>query len=321
MQLPVDIRIALDRMAEGQSLKSLAASYGSLSDRYRDSRADITNTALQIRSGDEALAYAIARMPATYAAAHDVLGRALETIPTLAPSTLLDLGAGPGTATLAALEHFHDLKELRLIEPNAHLRGLSQHFIQRAEQETFFEPATLSTADLSGGADLILLSYVLNETPSGDLEATLAKLWKASKQALVIIEPGTPEGYALILRIREFLLKEGARIAAPCPHDLTCPLAGSERWCHMSARVERSSLHRKIKDNASLGYEDEKFSYLVATRLASARPDARLIGHPHGQKLISVELCEQTGVARTRTLSKRDDDYKTLKKRDWGDPL
>lgn len=320
MQLPVDIRIALERMADGQSLKSLGLSYKSISDRYRGDRSG--NAVLQIRNADEALAYAIARMPATYGAVHDVLLRAIQTIPTLKPVTLLDLGAGPGTATLAALEHFHDLKELRLVEPNTHLAGLSKHLCRMEGCDLLFEPVTLSQADLNNRADLVMLSYVLNEIPEDDLYKTLDRLWDATKQALVIIEPGTPDGYNLVMKIRDHLLKKlGARIAAPCPHDLECPLRNTSLWCHMSARIERTSLHRKLKSDATLGYEDEKFSYLVATRLPSARPDARVIGHPHGQKLISLELCEQTGHARTRVLSKRDEDYKTAKKLEWGDAL
>lgn len=318
MQLPIDIRIALESMAQGQSLKSLGANYQTISDRYRETRG---NTTLQIRSAEEALAYALARMPATYGAAHDVIGRAVETIPNLDPRSLIDLGAGPGTATLAALEHFLHLDDITLVEPNAHLRGLAQHLCKHDGIDISFEPATLNTAALSHPADIVLLSYVLNEIPESDLDKTLEKLWDATKQALIIVEPGTPAGYALILKIREKLLQSGARIAAPCPHDLDCPLKDTSLWCHMSTRIERTALHRKIKADATLGYEDEKFSYIIATRLPAARPAARLIGHPHGQKLVSLELCEETGKATTRVLSKRDEDYKAAKKLEWGDGI
>lgn len=305
-------------MAQGRSLKSLGTNYQNISDRYRDTRG---NVVLQIRSADEALAYALARMPATYGAAHDVIGRAVETIPALDPHSLIDLGAGPGTATLATMEHFLHLKNITLVEPNAHLRGLAQHLCKHDTIDISFEPATLNTAALGNPADLVLLSYVLNEIPESDLDKTLEKLWDATKQALIIVEPGTPAGFELVLKIRAKLLQLGARIAAPCPHDLDCPLKETSLWCHMSTRIERTALHRKVKADASLGYEDEKFSYIVATRLPAARPSARLIGHPHGQKLISLELCEETGKAANRVLSKRDEDYKRAKKLEWGDPL
>lgn len=305
-------------MAEGRPLKTIAAGYQSISERYREARGD---TVLQIRSADEALAYAIARMPATYGAVHDVIGRAIETVPGLDPHSLLDLGAGPGTATLAAMEHFLHLKDIRLVEPNAHLAGLSKHLCHHQGIDIGFEAATLNQTELGVRADIVLLSYVLNEIAEGDLTAVLTRVWDTAKQALIIVEPGTPAGFALILKIRDHLLHAGARIAAPCPHDLTCPLKDTSLWCHMSTRIDRTALHRRVKEGAARGFEDEKFSYLVATRLPAARPAARLIGHPHGQKLISLQLCEQSGTAGTRVLSRRDDLYKTAKKLEWGDAL
>lgn len=318
MPLPVDVRIALDRMAQGQSTKALAQNYQSLSNRYRR---DSDDTVLQIRSPEEALAYAIARMPATYGAVHDVLSRAIQNIPELDPKSLLDLGSGPGTATLAAMEHFLHLEDIRLVEPNTHLAGLAKHLCAGVAAGILHETATLSKADLVTQADLVLLSYVLNEIPESELADTLGRLWSATKQALVIVEPGTPDGYALILKIRDTLLSLGATIAAPCPHELACPLKDTSLWCHMSARIERSALHRKVKSDATLNYEDEKFSYLVATKLPAVRAGARLIGHPHGQKLISLQLCDRDGTACTKTLSRRDENYKTAKKLEWGDSL
>lgn len=318
MAFPVDIRIALERMAEGLSLKSLGGAYQTMSDRYR--RKTVQDE-FQILSAEEALAYALARMPATYGAVSDVLRRAAQTIPDLNPKTILDLGAGPATATLAALECFPAIESARLIEPNAHLGGLAKALMHHRACEIVHERTTLALANLDQKSDLVLLSYVLNELPAEQIDRKTERAWNATAQALVIIEPGTPAGHALILKIRDRLLALGANIAAPCPHDMACPLAGTDGWCHMSARVERSSLHRKLKPDAALGYEDEKFSYLVATRLPVDRPASRLIGHPHGQKLVSLELCTKDGTAVTRTLSRRDDDYKRAKKLEWGDPL
>jgi ribosomal protein RSM22 (predicted rRNA methylase) len=86
---------------------------------------------------------------------------------------------------------------------------------------------------------------------------------EAARVALVVIEPGTPRGAGAIRTIREELLAAGAHMLAPCPAAMPCPLAAPD-WCHFAARVERSSLHRRIKEGA-LGYEDEKYSYVCAT--------------------------------------------------------
>ena len=97
----------------------------------------------------------------------------------------------------------------------------------------------------------------------------------------MIVEPGTPAGYERILAARARLIELGRVIVAPCPHQAACPMPPGKDWCHFGARVNRSALHRRVKD-ADLSYEDEKFSYVVAVRpeivASGARPAARRAG-------------------------------------------
>src|SRR6202044_2724366 len=78
-----------------------------------------------IRSETDALAYALARMPATYAAVTASLTALRQITPDFAPVTLLDVGAGPGTATWAAAEAFSSLRTFTLLDANAALRALA----------------------------------------------------------------------------------------------------------------------------------------------------------------------------------------------------
>ncbi|MGL1585795.1 small ribosomal subunit Rsm22 family protein, partial [Vibrio parahaemolyticus] len=48
-----------------------------------------------MRTSEDALAYALARMPATYAAIAASLNALAEVNPEFAPQSLLDIGAGP----------------------------------------------------------------------------------------------------------------------------------------------------------------------------------------------------------------------------------
>jgi ribosomal protein RSM22 (predicted rRNA methylase) len=164
--------------------------------------------------------------------------------------------------------------------------------------------------------DLVIAAYSL-----GEIQADLiARLWAAARVALVVIEPGTPRGTAAIAAMREQLLSMGAHMAAPCPAAMPCPLRDPD-WCHFAARVERTSLHRRLK-RAELGYEDEKFSYVAVVREPVEIFGARVLRHPqHRPGLIELELCTAAGTRHER-ISKRDKDrFRAARKTTWGSRL
>ena len=72
-------------------------------------------------------------MPATYAAAIAVLN-ALREVCDLAPRSLLDVGAGPGTAAFAATQAFPSLADIRLLESNAEMRALGAALLAQSDQ-------------------------------------------------------------------------------------------------------------------------------------------------------------------------------------------
>ena len=319
MQLPDTLRAAIEDLMSGRSTQELARHYQAISERYRR---EISAPSLQITNKEEALAYTASRLPATYGAVLQACRQARLSLPDFSPASLLDIGSGPGTAALAALYSWPDsLRDACLLEPNPHLREISHHLISTTGTATKHDDRTLSSASFTQSHDLVMSSYVLNEIRNLDLDQEIEKLWNATGQTLILIEPGTPLGFSIILQARSKLIELGTQLAAPCPHHLACPLAQQERWCHMSARIERSTLHKKVKCDSTLGYEDEKFSYLVASRTPAQRPSARLLGHPHGPKVMDLELCRADGRFMTETVSKRDPRYKAARKASWGDRL
>jgi ribosomal protein RSM22 (predicted rRNA methylase) len=309
MQLPAHLREIIEDMTESSAALARAAS--AVSARYRR---EAGVGPLAIASAEEARAYLAARSPATFCAAADVFSRFA-----LKPASILDIGAGPGTATLAALARWPEIREAALVEPNTHLRAAGADLLGRAHPEvkTVWRAEGIAAAGLPQ-ADLVVSGYMLNELPGGVREA-VRKMWQAARGALVIVEPGTPQGYQVILEARAALIEADAYIAAPCPHARACPLAGTEKWCHFSVRVERSRAHRRAKEGAVLAYEDEKFSYLVAVREKPAQIRARLIGRPRGTKVVEAQLCTVEGRAETVRVAKSDEDYKFFRKAEWGD--
>lgn len=316
MLLPDTLREKMETLLHGVSTEELAQHYKTMSDRYRRMSGA---AGFQIANRQEALAYMAARMPATFGAVAHVLNQLQEALPDFTPKTLLDGGSGPGTATRACFDIWPEIAQATLIEPNQPLRDISLDLL--SDMPCAYQAKTLDNADLSRLHDLTLLSYVLNELPEAAMLESIDRLWAATGKVLVILEPGTPLGAGLILKIRDRLIAAGAYIAAPCPHMQTCPLAGTEKWCHFSTRIDRSTAHRRLKNTDGLSYEDEKFSYLIASRIKPALPAARLIGHPHGSKLVTLELCKADGTADNKTLSKRDSFYKRAGKAKWGDAV
>ena len=82
-----DLTKALAVLLDGVSRKELAAAAQKLSAGYRRGA-----TSQAIVTPAQAAAYAVARMPATYAACAAVFGRIAEVVPAFAPSSLLDVG-------------------------------------------------------------------------------------------------------------------------------------------------------------------------------------------------------------------------------------
>jgi len=324
LDLPPDIKAGLTRLAHGVSRKAMAEHAAAQSRNYRAG-----GGSRGIATADDVLAYAFARMPATYAAAVAVFTAMRETLPAFQPRTMLDVGAGPGTATFAAVQAFETLDNILLIDTNPGLRKLALTLMAQADSETLRRAAdgrsyqqgnALAVLDNTKPADLVIASYVVGELADSDLADLAQLLWAATAGALVIIEPGTPAGYGRILRMRDELIAAGAHVAAPCPHERECPLR-PPHWCHFAQRLPRSRDHLHIK-GADVPFEDEKFSYVVLSRGKPQPIDARVLAPPKITKsAVSAKLCTDGGVV-TDTAARRDPDaYRRRKSWRWGDSV
>ena len=323
--LPPAVKALLDVKLHGVSRRDLAVRVARMTEAYRSGRA----SAHVIGGPQDALAYAVARMPATFAAVGAALARLGQRWPGFAPASLLDLGAGPGTATFAAREAWPGLAMATLVEPNAVLRSFGGEMLAAAPGLAVRWLTLAIDRDRAawGSADLVVASYLLIEldeaaagrSASAALEAT------ADCGALVLVEPGTPAGFARIRAARAALIGIGARIIAPCPGDGTrlqpaCPMAGTD-WCHFTVRLARSRDHKLVK-GADAPFEDERFAYLVATRQPSIVPAAaRVLDAPRaGRGAISLRLCTATGKVETRQVARSDAAaFKAARRAAWGD--
>ncbi|MBF5059264.1 small ribosomal subunit Rsm22 family protein [Candidatus Neptunochlamydia vexilliferae] len=281
---------AIEKECSQYSEKELLRAAEDLTTRYHSQRAHDTHL--------HRVAYLATRLPATYA----VLKKVFSEIEV--PERVIDCGAGPGTSLWALPE-----SSITLIEQDGEFVKLGKRL---APREAMWK--TQSFLSLTDRADLILFSYSLNEIPPEKVSLAIEKAYAQTDNFIVVIEPGTPEGFERIRAIRKQLLGLGMSIHAPCPHHETCPMVGSN-WCHFSVRLPRTSLHRKLK-KGSLGYEDEKYSYLIASKEPHSPSGARILRHPLKRKGHSVAtLCTKEGLIEKTFTGKERKDLS------WGDLL
>ena len=161
---------------------------------------------------------------------------------------------------------------------------------------------------------------MIGEIGDAERSALAEQLWAKARDTLLIVEPGTPAGYARILALRQQLIASGAHVAAPCPHDGTCPLAAPD-WCHFTQRLPRLRAHMQIK-GAELPFEDEKFSYVALTRTPVARRFARVLAQPVVSKVeVSAKLCTPA-VSKSPKYRHRDKTaYARARRWRWGDAV
>ncbi|RJQ73708.1 rRNA methyltransferase [Pseudonocardiaceae bacterium YIM PH 21723] len=318
-ELPDGLRDALDAALARSPAADLRRSVDYLIERYRSGKA----APEAIMSSDTDVdAYAAYRMPATCAAVLSLLDRFAESAPDFEPRSHVDIGGGTGAAVWAAAEVFPSLERTTVLERVPQVISLGSRLAQDSPYRTVhsaqWKQFTIGPKPELPTADLVTMSYVLGELPEPLREPVIAEM-AAKATVVVLIEPGTPLGHDRILAARSWLVGAGLTVAAPCPHSTDCPLPTGRDWCHFAARVNRSTLHRTVK-GGSLGYEDEKFSYVVATRLPISPAPGRVLRHPQRRKgAVGLTLCTVDGVQQTTVAKSQGDRYKVAKDLDWGD--
>lgn len=315
MELPRALRQAVDAALQGVPARDLAAAAETLSRRYR---AELRDGRLHVGDDLAAQAYLAARLPATYAAIRAALDAVAAVRPEFAPRSLLDFGAGPGTALWAAHDCWPDLDSASLVEASAAMRQFGAAF---APQSGVAAVDWHAVPPSSGACDLATVAYVLDELDPAQRSAVIQQLWSLTGDTLLVVEPGTPAGWRRILEARDLLLRQGAHVVAPCPHAGACPIAAPD-WCHFARRVARSRAHLQAK-GAEVPWEDEKFSYLAVSRRPGPLPAARVIAPPRtGSGKVELKLCEQNGAARSELVTRRSGDrYRTMRRLSWGDAV
>ncbi|MEW6544495.1 MAG: small ribosomal subunit Rsm22 family protein [Nitrospirota bacterium] len=249
------------------------------------------------------------------------------------PFLVLDLGSGPGSASLALLDWFTD----RLGLGNRPLQAIAMDRSQRAlrdcadlwrayERIAPVQSASLLTlqADLERTArldrmakredrpyDLIVVSHALNELfrkarepVERRVELVRDLLGRLDRHGtLLIVEPALRETARELHRFRDRLVADGAcTVYSPCLHERPCPaLVKEEDWCHEERPWTPPPVVAALDREVGFIKDALKFAYLILRKdgksLVRRAPDVyRAVSELRvmkGEK--RAWLCNETG--------------------------
>lgn len=235
------------------------------------------------------------------------------------PLRVLDLGAGPLTASLAlalavppdvALEVTAvDASRQSMEDGAAILRVLRPDVKIRLIDGNLRDGATLRK--VKGPFELVLAAHVINEWPRDTKRP--AETWLASvlaeqladPGAVVLVEPATRQASHHLIDVREHLLAEsGLSVISPCMGTMPCPLSGTTRdWCHAEQPWQRPDLVVAMDEAIGHRRTTLKYSHLVLhTQLPPPRTtdSFRVIGGPmigtdRGDEVLRRYVCGPDG--------------------------
>ena len=316
MDIPEGLKDSINKLLSENKVSNIIENAQTISNRYRKN--DGKGKRL-LTNESEAVSYVISRMPATYAAVYSVFKQILANYNEKMTS-LLDVGAGTGAGTWAVNE-IENMSQITCLEIEKSMSNIGKKLMKNTALDNVqWKSYNILQDEIAEKADIVLTSYMINELPEQKRENAVLKLWQATNKLMVVIEPGTPEGFKNILNIRNLIKEQGGYIVAPCCCNGECPIKEND-WCAFYARVARSSIHRQAK-GGNLGYEDEKFSYIAFSKMPVEITGERILRHPQiNSGFVKVKLCTADGI-QEKTYSKKDGEiYKKIKKLDAGEKI
>lgn len=151
-------------------------------------------------------------------------------------------------------------------------------------------------------------------------EKIFSQMLDYTNQFVILIEPGTPDSFRKLQTLRKIAKEKDFFVISPCTHQEECKLS-KEDWCHSVCRVQRSKIHRMLKQG-DLPYEDEKFSYYIFAKKSYPNVEKRILRHPVIEKnRVILKICTKDEIKEISITKKEKEQYKLVKKKHCGDSI
>lgn len=294
----------IEEILSNQKLTKLKKDYNNISLKYRKEN---INSSTIVSNQNQALSYVSSRMPETSVIIDSVLNKINKLVDIKEEiKSVLDLGSGTGSA-LWALENYVNNIEVFAVEKQESMIKYSKELSKNLSLNISYiqEDVLSEKIEKLNCTDLVLESFMLNEMNEKDRKQTLDLMIKKANKYIVLIEPGTPVSYKKMMEDRKYLLSKNLNIILPCMHNKNCPL--KDDYCNFTVRVNRTKTLKQIK-SGSLGYEDEKYFYLVFSKEDKLKEfNSTVIRKPvYRKSCVDLKLCKNDATIQNTTITKNN---------------
>lgn len=268
-----------------------------------------------ISGKDDAMLYAISRMPATFSVDFSLIDELINqgfVEPNL--KTIADFGSGTG-AGYFSLRSLFENAEISLFERDKNMIFMFKKLTDGCVNVFNFDMVSSPFEGLN--FDMVFSSYVLSEMVEGDRINVFKKLLCSAKKYLLIVDTGTPQTYKDYLKLKPIAENLGFKLTAPCMCD-KCDL--KDDYCQFFARVQRSSAMIQTKHGKN-PFEDEKYFYMLFERIDVLKVDKkpagwfRVIRRPNiKENMVELAVCSAEGTKTLNFTKKNKELFKIAKK-------
>ncbi|XP_067935213.1 ribosome assembly protein METTL17, mitochondrial-like isoform X2 [Watersipora subatra] len=271
--------------------------------------------------------YMSSHLVSNYSVLYAILREIAETDPSFKPLSMLDFGSGLATSVWAVNELWDTVNEHYCWDKSPDVSTLARLLLQDGKDYAdmiypgvyFRQRLETHHTHLSPGFDLVISSHSLFELPNQRTRLEyIDKLWTQSNNYLVLAENGTVHGHRLIEEARTHILKNyqsgehKGHVAAPCPHELPCPLVNEwMRPCNFEVTHRLHPGHgqadffewrtSKPQTSKKKGIST-RYCYVVLKKGEPLKEDRypRLLSNPsmNGKKCVHCVMCLPDGKVR-----------------------
>ncbi len=285
-----------------------------------------------IQKPTDCIAYLALRFPATFAQTASALSQIQERIPSWKPKNVLELGCGPGTGIFAAKSIWPSIKTATGLDSEQLFLTLGEeiHYDSKMHLDITWVKSTILKWTASEDRvtyDLIIVANVLNELTDEEREQLVQKISQRSSGVVILLEPGTTFGNAII-RNAAHTVSATQRLIAPYVNN-TFIESDDEHWIHFSQRLQRPEFQRRIRQSmrdSSLmasDWEDAKYSYVAWGNIPEEKSFwGQCIGRIEKLKgFLTIPVLTAEGVVNARVLKRNKAEYNYVKNIRWGEML